>query len=810
MERNPAERFEVLAVLGRGASGTVYRAVDRTVAREVALKVLEAPLDAEAAAQRRLRFAREGEVAAALSHPAIVRVHTAGELPDGRAFLAYELVEAARTLSDALPGLTRAERCRAVLEAAEGLGHAHARGVIHRDVKPDNLLLDRYGRVRVTDFGVAAARGLARMTGTGVMIGTPLYMAPEQFGGRRHELSPAADVWSLGVVLYEALTGTPPFGGATLTELAAAIARGTPTAPRALDKSIPGELEAVCLQALRLDPAERYPDAEAFARDLARALRGERVEAPSGRWTGPWRLPRRRAVLGAPLLAALAALAWAALGSAPEPDRAAARPAQPGAAQPASRPASEPAALERWGPEVGSRWRTRLERHVEQLGPGPPVRDMLWGALDLTEEVNAIVGDLAEIKVTLERVRVRMNAPLALDLDTDRGGTFLSFRPGQRFTYWRRLPSGAVEKVRGASALRRSLLHPDSGAQVREIVDRALAALDDEGFVATMALLSCAPEPRGAGSMVARQDMGSLVVIPVELRLEVAREAPGRFEGRLLGARVLDPTRASWLRELALRRCSLRFAAGWLEHGSVAFAQDFASPDDALRGVVTDRYQLATGEDDLASGADLFERGYRRGAERGSLVAMVELADLLVERGDYAEGLEWARRAAAQGNGRASAIVGHARERSQGPERDLERAFVRYLEAGERDFAQGFRFAARLVASGRLGERPQGEARALWRRGGEAGDDSSWMALARALRAGRDGEPDPDGAVEAARHPARQGSIDAMVLLAELLLLRPGVSDELRAEGRTWLERALAAGSPEAEQLVLRNPELRE
>ncbi len=803
MERRPAERFEVLAVLGRGASGVVYRALDRAVGREVALKVLEAPLDPEATAQRRVRFAREGEVAAALSHPGIVRVHTAGELPDGRAFLAYELVEGARTLSSALPELARAERCRALLEAAQALGHAHARGVIHRDVKPDNLLLDLAGRVRVTDFGVAAARGLARMTGTGVMIGTPLYMAPEQFGGRRDELSPAADVWSLGVVLYEALTGTLPFGGATLAELAAAIARGAPAPPRALDKTIPAELEAVCLQALRPDPAARYPDAEAFAADLARALQGERVSAPSSRWVGPWSVPARRAVLGAPLLAALAVLAWAALGPAPAPTRAPPRPADEAARQ----PEREPAPLERWGPEVGSRRRTRLERHVEKLGPGPAVPDMFWVAIDLTEEVKAVEGELAEIEVTLERVRVRFDVPITIDLDTKRdAGTYLALRPGQRFTYWRRLPSGAVEKVRGASAARRSLIHREAGAELGRLLDRALAALDDQGLVATMGLLSCAPE---AGPLVVRQRMGSIEVIPVELRLEVTREAPGRFEGRLLGARALDPARAGWLRELALRRRSLRFAAGWLEHGTATYVLDFAAPNDALQGVITDRYQVVTGEDEVAPGPGPFERSFRQAAARGDVESMAELADLLIERGEHAEGVEWARRAAARGNGRASALVGRAHELGQGAEGDFERALARYLEAGERGFAQGFRFAADMIANGKLGKRSPGEARALWRRAGEGGDGMGWLALARALRDGRDGAPDLDGAAEAARHPAREGSTESMVLLAELLLLRPGLPAELRAEGRDWLQRALAAGSPRAEQLVRRHPALR-
>src|SRR5688572_26516276 len=183
--------------------GLVLRARDRVSGREVALKVSLCAGDGE----RSERFAREGQLTAALDHPGIVRVHDSG-VADGRPFLVYELVEAARTLEQAWEGLDRDGRVRLVLEVARAVGHAHGRGVIHRDLKPENILVDRDGRARVTDFGLAAALDLDRLTHTGVLLGTPLYMAPEQVAGLADALrSPRVDVWALGVLLYLALTG---------------------------------------------------------------------------------------------------------------------------------------------------------------------------------------------------------------------------------------------------------------------------------------------------------------------------------------------------------------------------------------------------------------------------------------------------------------------------------------------------------------------------------------------------------------------------------------------------------------------------
>jgi hypothetical protein len=301
--------FELLAELGRGGMGVVHRARDTITGREVALKlVLEG---AEAA--RRARFLREGEVTAKLDHPGIVRVHSAGEA-DGRLYLAYELVPGARTLDQVLPGLPLRRRVEYVRDAARALGVAHAKGLVHRDVKAQNLLVDADGRLKVADFGLAMGDELERMTKTGALVGTPAAMAPEQFRGRRDQQGPATDVWALGVLLYEALTDEQPFGGGTITELMTSVCTAPPVPPAQRRGSVPRALQASCLRALSKDPAARQPDGEALARELDAwlAAPGEAAAGPRAR-RGPW-LAAAGLALG---LLGLGALALLEAGPAP-------------------------------------------------------------------------------------------------------------------------------------------------------------------------------------------------------------------------------------------------------------------------------------------------------------------------------------------------------------------------------------------------------------------------------------------------------------------------------------------------------------
>jgi serine/threonine protein kinase/formylglycine-generating enzyme required for sulfatase activity len=295
--------YRLTGELGRGAMGTVYRAVDPQ-GRTVALKLPHA----SAGPRTLARLQREGRLAAQLDHPGIVRVLDAGEV-GGRPYVAYVLVEGCRTLAEVLKRTPppRARTVALLRDVAAALGHAHARGIVHRDVKPENILVDLDGRPIVADLGISSGDDEARLTQTGQVFGTPQYMAPEQLLGR--PTTPATDVWALGVTLYEALTRELPFPQSTLAELSAAVA--SPPAPlRSLDPTIAAPLEAVVLRALSPRPEERPADGAALAAALDEAL------AP------PAARPRARVALLVVPLAALAlsgVLAVFAVTRAPPP-----------------------------------------------------------------------------------------------------------------------------------------------------------------------------------------------------------------------------------------------------------------------------------------------------------------------------------------------------------------------------------------------------------------------------------------------------------------------------------------------------------
>jgi eukaryotic-like serine/threonine-protein kinase len=289
-------RYELGDVIGRGAFGVVHRAYDTTLRRAVALKrprpgAVERPAAVE-------RFLREARAVAGLRHPGIVAVHDAGQA-DGELYLVSDLIEG-RNLAEELAGRRPSFRRSAgwVAALAEALAHAHGLGVIHRDVKPSNVLIDADDRVFLTDFGLAKSDGgEATLTLHGQVVGTPAYMAPEQAGAEKGPVDARTDVYSLGVVLYELLTGSRPFVG-TGPMLLARIREEEPKPPRRLDDAIPRDLETVCLKAMAKRPGDRYADAASFAADLRRWLRGEpvlaRLVGPVGRFA---RICRRKPAL---------------------------------------------------------------------------------------------------------------------------------------------------------------------------------------------------------------------------------------------------------------------------------------------------------------------------------------------------------------------------------------------------------------------------------------------------------------------------------------------------------------------------------
>ncbi len=260
-------RYVLLEELGRGGMGVVYRAWDPELSRLVALKLLgdRAALEPDA----RERFAREGRSAASLRHPGVVSVYdvgTHGDLP----FLVMDYVAGA-PLSSKRGSLGREEAIRITREVALALDHAHGAGIVHRDVKPENVLLDTEGRPLLTDFGLAHhVTNDGRLTATGEILGTVRYMAPEQAEGIPDGIGPPADIWALGAMLYEAFCGRPPFEAGSPIETLARILTEDPEPPRAVDPTIPEEVEAVILRCLRKDPRARFASAGALAEALGR------------------------------------------------------------------------------------------------------------------------------------------------------------------------------------------------------------------------------------------------------------------------------------------------------------------------------------------------------------------------------------------------------------------------------------------------------------------------------------------------------------------------------------------------------------
>jgi WD40 repeat protein len=313
--------YEVLEELGRGGMAVVYRARQRALGREVALKVLRA----EAGPSELERLRLEAAAVARLQHPNVVQIHEVGEW-DGRPYLALELV-AGGSLARALGGRPLAPVAAAglVRTLAEAVQHAHDAGVIHRDLKPANVLLAGpatpqaaegaacgVAGPKITDFGLARSlTGATGHTQTGAILGTPSYMAPEQAEGKK-DVGPAADVYGLGAVLYECLTGRPPFLAATVAEALRLVTESEPVPPSRLQPGLPRDLQIICLKCLEKAPRRRYASAGELADDLGRFLAGRPIQA---RATGPLeraaKWARRRPA--AALLILVSALALAAL-----------------------------------------------------------------------------------------------------------------------------------------------------------------------------------------------------------------------------------------------------------------------------------------------------------------------------------------------------------------------------------------------------------------------------------------------------------------------------------------------------------------
>jgi eukaryotic-like serine/threonine-protein kinase len=334
--------YELLAEIARGGMGVIYRARQTGLGRIVALKMILAGQFASEAELR--RFRTEAEAVARLDHPNIVHIYDVGDA-DGRPYFAMKLIEggtiaawiqnAGESSSPAQfpPRPSHAAIATLVAKIARAIHFAHQHGILHRDLKPANILLDTRGEPHITDFGLAKQLGSSvAVTASGAVLGTPDYMAPEQAAGHACEITTAADVWSLGAILYELLTGQPPFRAATPLGTLRAVIEQEPVPPHLVVRStqrkeavaenletgrshssstatqIESDLETICLKCLDKDPARRYGSAEALAEDLERWLRHEPIRArPTLLWEAGWKWARRKPALAAFLV--LAAIA---------------------------------------------------------------------------------------------------------------------------------------------------------------------------------------------------------------------------------------------------------------------------------------------------------------------------------------------------------------------------------------------------------------------------------------------------------------------------------------------------------------------
>jgi ABC-type amino acid transport substrate-binding protein/tRNA A-37 threonylcarbamoyl transferase component Bud32 len=406
--------YEILEELGRGGMAVVYKARQLSLKRVVALKMVLA--GARASPQELDRFRREAEAAAQLQHPNIVQIYEVGD-QDGFPYFSLEFVDGG-SLAQRLQGAAQPARWAAQLveTLARAVEVAHRHGVIHRDLKPGNVLLTSEGAVKITDFGLAKRLGgQADQTQSGTILGTPSYMAPEQASGKTKEVGPPADVYALGAILYELLTGSPPFRTETVLDTLVQVREREPNRPRSLNPEVPQDLETICLKAMAKEPRQRYASARELADDLARFVNGLAIEArPVTSLERSWRWCRRNpgvaalSGVAAGLVVAVAVLLAARIRPGPTPpsDDSLQRVKRAGTLAVATDPTYPPMEFRQDGSLVG--FDIDLARQVAgRLGLRADFVAVEWDWQDLVKRLNAHEFDVLVSTATVTEERLQ-------------------------------------------------------------------------------------------------------------------------------------------------------------------------------------------------------------------------------------------------------------------------------------------------------------------------------------------------------------------------------------------------------------------
>jgi len=509
------ERFHLTGFLGEGAMGRVYRAVDRRLGRPVALKFLRSgdPDQVD-------RFQREARAQGRIEHDHVCRVYDVGEV-DGRPYIAMQFIEG-RTLNELAPGLSLERKVRVIEQVAEAAQAAHSHGVIHRDLKPGNIMVDvgEDGSVHayVLDFGIARDAGGPSNTISGTVVGTPAYMAPEQIQGDPGRIDRRADVYAIGATFYDLVVGRAPFTGSTRMETLIQVVSDDPVPLRRIDGSVPADLEAIVGRCLEKEPERRYESANALALDLRRFLDGEPVTA---RTIGPMyrfgKLVRRHRALagviggaGAIVLCLVAALLWQGFQA---------------------RRSAE--AAQHFGRELERIDSMLRQSHMLPIHDVAPIEDLVRKRMDGIEQTMD-----AEGRVAFAPGSYALGiGHLALgELDTAREQLQAAWDSGHRSPEL----EGALGRVLGEIYLREA----ETAARIRNADLRAArqTEIEEELLAPAMRLLEADRAP-GEGRDLHRAALAALLEQDFDLALDLARSSyerhPWLYESMRLEAEIL-------------------------------------------------------------------------------------------------------------------------------------------------------------------------------------------------------------------------------------------------------------------------------